>query len=534
MAVLESGVDPRSSAFAANDAAMRAAIDEFRGIERRVADAAEARAPRYRARGLLSPRERLGLLLDPGAPFLELSTLCGYQQEGDVDGSAAGGGCIAGIGCVAGVRCMALVDDYLTKGGSITELGSVKRQRMMEIAFENKLPLVALSQSGGGNLTQLGDWFAFSGRAFARQARMSAAGVPQVTVVHGSATAGGAYQPGLSDYVVMVRRQSTVYLAGPPLLKAATGEVADEESIGGAEMHAGVAGTADYLAEDDRDGIRIAREIVGSLGWPEAESPRDAPAPKHGAEELPGIVPVDPKTAYDSREIIARVADASEFLDFKPDYDAGTVCGHASILGWPCGIVANNAPITAAGAAKAGQFVQLCEQSRTPLLFLHNTTGFLVGTAAEQAGIIKHGAKLIQAVVNSVVTKISVVVGGSYGAGNYAMCGRGIDPDFMFAWPRTVVSVMGPAQAGMVLRTVAEARMHRSGEVDEAALERLERETVDAMTAKSHALANTARVWDDGMIDPRDTRAVVGFVLGLRAAAERIVPRPNTFGVARL
>lgn len=537
MAILESQVDLQSATFQRNAEVMREAVDEFRGIEQRVIAAAEKKAPRYRERGLLPPRERLSALLDVGAPFLELSTLCGYMQEEDRDGSASGGSCIAGIGYVAGLRCMVMVDDYLTKGGSITPLGSAKRQRMMRIAIENKLPVLCLAQSGGGNLKLLGDFFGPSGAGFAVQAKLSAMGIPQITVVHGSATAGGAYQPGLSDYVIMIRRQSTVYLAGPALLKAATGEVASDEEIGGAEMHAELAGTADYLAENDGDGIRIAREITAKLDWHKAQSAelaRGYPAPRFDSEELLGIVPEDPKTPYDVREIIARIADDSDFLEFKAAFDSGTVCGHIAIEGKACAVIGNNGPITAKGAAKAGQFIQLCEQSQTAIIFLHNTTGFIVGTEAEQGGIIKHGSKLIQAVTNASVPKISIVVGGSYGAGNYAMCGRGMEPRFMFAWPRSVVSVMGPAQAGSVMRQVAEAKMRRAGQVSEEMLDALEKDTVETMAAKSHALANTARMWDDGIIDPRDTRSILSFVLSVCAQGDRCHPKANTFGIGRL
>jgi geranyl-CoA carboxylase beta subunit len=523
MAAIKTRIDTHSHEFHANVNAMVEAIEEFRSIESRVAEAAQAKAGRYIERGLVPPRDRLRTLLDPGSDFLELSTLCGYKQEGDTDGSAAGGSCIAGVGQVAGVRCMVMVDDYLTKGGSITPLGGQKRQRMLQIALENKLPVVVLAQSGGGNLRLLGDFFGHSGSGFARQARLSAAGIPQVTVVHGSATAGGAYQPGLSDYVVMIRDQSTVYLAGPPLLKAATGEIATDEEIGGAKMHSQIAGTADYLAKDDADGIRIAREIIVKLGW--NDDRLSAPIekfeePRYSADEILGIVPENPKFAYDVREIIARIVDGSDFLDFKREYDRGTVCGHVEFFGHPCGVIGNNGPITAQGAAKAAQFIQLCAQSGTPLLFLHNTTGFMVGKQPEQAGIIKHGSKLIQAVTNATVPKISVVVGGSFGAGNYAMCGRGIDPRFMFAWPRSVVSVMGPEQAGSVMRTVVEAKMKRSGEIDTAKLDAIEKDTIETMEEKSRALANTARLWDDGIIDPRDTRWVVGQILDICREAD--------------
>lgn len=539
MAVFESQVDAHGDVFKSSAQLMQDAVTEVRAIEQAVVDRAQGKAQRYIDRGYLPPRERLSRLLDPGTPFLELSTLCGYMQDQDTDGSFAGGSVIAGIGYVSGTRCGVMVDDYLTKGGIMTTFGGAKRQRMHTMCLAEKLPLVTLAQSGGGNLTTAGDVFGTSGVMFANQCRLSAAGVPQITVVHGSATAGGAYQPGLSDYIVMIRQQSTVYLAGPPLLKAATGEIATEEEIGGAEMHSQVAGTADYLAEDDADGIRIAREIVQKLGWnsspgaPGARIAADYREPLYVREELIGIVPADPKTPYDVREIIARIADGSDYLDFKPEYDSGTVCGHFEIKGQACGVIGNNAPITANGAAKAGQFIQLCEQSGTPILFLHNTTGFIVGTESEQAGIIKHGSKLIQAVTNSKVPKISIVVGGSYGAGNYAMCGRGMGPRFMFAWPRSVVSVMGPPQAGQVMRQVWEAQMQRAGEVDEGRLDAMEGEVIAAMERTSHALANTARVWDDGIIDPRDSREVLAFVLSVCAEADARQVNENSFGIAR-
>lgn len=541
MAVIESQLDTQSDAFKNNLQVMSAAVDEFRGIERRVIEAAQAKAPRYIKKGLIPPRERLNLLLDAGAPFLELSTLCGYMQDEDTDGSGAGGSYIAGIGYINGVRCMVAVDDYLTKGGSIGPMGGKKRNRVLDIAMQNKLPMVNLSQSGGGNLKFAGDSFGESGAMFARQCRLSAAGIPQITVVHGSATAGGAYQPTLSDYLIMVRKQSTMYLAGPPLLKAATGEIATDEELGGAEMHSEVAGTNDYLAENDADGIRIAREVTKKLGWNKNQPLRAEVAyqqPVYAAAELRGIVPEDAKTPFDMREVIARIADGSDFLEFKGDFDNGTLCGHIEIEGQSCGVIGNNSPITAKGAAKGAQFIQLCEQSGTPLLFLANTTGFLVGTEPEQAGIIKHGAKFIQAVTNCSVPKITIIISGSYGAGNYAMAGKGMDPRFIFAWPRSVVSVMGPAQAGSVLRQVAEAKVARSGseitaEV-RAGIDAMEKDTVEAMEARSNALANTARVWDDGMIDPADTRAVVAFALSVCREADERTVNTNTFGIGRL
>ena len=540
MTIIETQLDSQSAGYSNNYEVMTKAINEIRDIERRVIEAAQAKAPRYAKKGLIAPRERLQLLLDPGAPFLELSTLCGYMQEEDTDGSAAGGSCISGIGYVAGVRCMVSVDDFLTKGGSITPLGSKKRRRMSELALTNKLPMIVLAQSGGGNLKLIGDFFGESGHGFAQQCHLSAAGIPQITVVHGSATAGGAYQPTLSDYLILIRKQSTMYLAGPPLLKAATGEIATDEELGGAEMHSEIAGTNDYLAENDRDGIRIARDITGKLGWNNSIVPKekkDFQLPLYPSDELRGIVPGDSKTPFDMREVIARVADGSDFLEFKANFDSGTLCGHVEVEGLACGVIGNNSPITAKGAAKAAQFIQLCEQSETPLLFLTNTTGFLVGTEPEQAGIIKHGAKFIQAVANTTVPKITIIVGGSYGAGNYAMAGRGMAPRFLFAWPRSVVSVMGPAQAGSVLRQVTEAKMKRTGEITDemkAMVDRMEKDTVDTMEAKSNALANTARVWDDGIIDPADTRSIVAFVLDVCLDGDARSLNGNTFGIARL
>ncbi|TQV82441.1 acyl-CoA carboxylase subunit beta [Exilibacterium tricleocarpae] len=537
MPAIDSAIDPQSAEFAANAAAMQAHVDGFRRLEQAVVEAAEAKRARYTGRGLLLPRERLARLLDPGAPFLELSSLAGYKLYDDRDGTGAGGGCIAGIGYVAGVRCLVRVDNYAIKGGTISPVGMEKALRMQQMAMENKLPVVTLAQSGGANLLYANETFAPGGRGFANQARMSAAGIPQITVVHGSATAGGAYQPGLSDYVVMVRDQATMYLAGPPLLKAATGEIATEAELGGAELHTGVAGTGEYLAENDADGIRIAREILATLPW-NRQLPAAAAVvykePLYPAEELIGVVPADAKRPYDVREILARIGDGSQFLDFKPHYDSQTVCGHIAIEGNACGVIGNNGPITAKGAVKAAQFIQLCEQANIALVFLHNTTGFMVGTDAERSGIIKHGSKMIQAVANAQVPKVSIIVGGSYGAGNYAMCGRGFDPRFIFAWPNSRTSVMGGAQAGKVLRIVSEAKMQVAGQVDEQALDELEHNTAAMMDAGNTAIACTARLWDDGLIDPRDTRRLLGFVLSVCREAQQRPLRANTFGVGRM
>jgi len=541
MPVLESEIDVHSENFKANTEFMQSAIDEFRGIEQKVVEKELAAKEKFVKRKKLLPRERLNRLLDAGTPFMEIMALAGYKMHDDKDGSGAGGGIIAGIGYVSGVRCMVVVNNCAIKGGTISPAGLDKSLRIQEIVKENKLPVVSLSESGGANLNYATDIFVKGAKAFANQARMSAMGLPQVTVVHGSATAGGAYQPGLSDWVVLVRGKATMYLAGPPLLKAATGEIATDEELGGAEMHAQTAGTAEYLAEDDSDGIRIAREIMQSLPWNEQVTEPSALAsklyvePKFSCDELIGVVPADSKQPYDVRDILARVADGSEFLDFKNDFDAQTVCGRIKIEGHSVGIIGNNGPITAQGAVKAAQFIQLCEQSSTPLLFIHNTTGFMVGTQSEQDGVIKHGSKMIQAVANATVPKISINVGGSYGAGNYAMCGRGLDPTFIFAWPNSRTAVMGGPQAGKVLRIVTEAKQLKMGMTpDPKMLDMIETATAQKLDAGSTSLFGTARIWDDGIIDPRDTRRVLGYVLSICNEAKYRTLNGSKFGVARL
>jgi len=536
MSVIESALDPNSEEYQQNRDALLAAVEEFRAIEQAVVDTAEGKRAKFEKRGQLLPHERISRLLDTGSPFLSLMNLAGYKMHDDKDGTEAGGGTIAGIGYVSGVRCLVTASNSAIKGGTISPSGLHKTLRLQRIAMENKLPVVSLVESGGANLNYAAEVFVDGARTFANQARLSAAGIPQITVVHGNATAGGAYQPGLSDYVVVVRERAKMFLAGPPLLKAATGEIATDEELGGAEMHAGTAGTAEYLAENDADGIRQARDLVKLLGWRRAAPDSDDIAPpRYAAEELLGVVPADAKKPYDVREIIARIADGSDFLDFKNDWDSATVCGWSTIEGKPVGIIGNNGPIPPRGAAKAAQFIQLCDQTRRPLLFLHNTTGFMVGTDAEQNGVIKHGSKMLQAVANARVPKISIVVGGSYGAGNYAMCGRGLDPRFIFAWPNSKVAVMGGQQAGMVLRIVAEAKQRANGiEPDEKVLDMLQQTTAQKLDSQSTALYGTARLWDDGIIDPRDTRRVVAYALDICADAQQRELHPNAFGVARL
>ena len=421
---------------------------------------------KFQQRGQLLPRERLALLLDRGSPFLELSTLCGYKHHDDTDGSLAGGNTLVGIGFVSGVRCLVSVSNSAMKGGTATPWGIQKMLRAQEIAHENRLPIVSLVESGGANLLYQQEIFVPAADDLLQPGEAVGGGHSPDHRRPRLQHRGRRVHSGLSDYVVMVRGKAKVFLAGPPLLRAATGEVATDEELGGAEMHATVAGTADHLAEDDADGIRIAREIVASLGWKarcrrstRSASSRRATAP----DELCGVVPVDHRRPYDCREVIARLVDGSDFTPFKDDYDALTVCGWARLEGRRVGIIGNNGPITPEGATKAGQFIQLCCQSRTPIVYLQNTTGYMVGTQSEQGGIVKHGAKMIQAVANATVPQVTILIGGSFGAGNYGMCGRAFHPRFIFAWPNARTAVMGGEQAAKVLSIVATEKARRAG-----------------------------------------------------------------------
>jgi geranyl-CoA carboxylase beta subunit len=539
MPIIESRADQSSETFRANREQMLTLIGDFRALEQKVRDFSNSKRERFRARNQLLPRERVALLIDRGAPWLELSTLAGFRMHDD-DGDAGiqGGGGIAGIGYVSGIRCMIAASDSAIKGGTSTPMGVKKNLRMQQIALENKLPTVRLVESGGANLLYQAEMFVEGGRGFANQARMSAAGIPQVTVVHGSSTAGGAYLPGLSDYVILVRNRARVFLAGPPLLRAATGEIATDEELGGAEMHATISGLGEYLAEDDADGIRIARDVMAKLPWnAQLAPPPQKPfrEPRYPADELAGVAPTDFRKPFDVREIIARVVDDSDFLDFKPPYGPHTVCGHAEIEGHAIGLIGNNGPIDADGATKAAQFIQLCCQANMPIVYLQNTTGYMVGREAEQAGIIKHGSKMIQAVANATVPQLTIHVGASFGAGNYGMCGRAYDPSFIFAWPSNRIAVMGGEQAAKVMAIVTEEKLKREGKpVDKAKLDAMEQSIVKRMEGESTALYATARLWDDGLIDPRDTRKVLGFCLSICREARLRPLKSNTFGVGRM
>jgi len=536
MSTLSSRLDPRSAAFGANAERMRERIEELRALEAKVVAESSAKRERFEARGQLLPRERVARLLDRGSEFLELSPLAGLGMHDD-DGkkSVLGGGSIVGIGQVAGKRVLVSASDSAIKGGTVAPMGLKKALRAQDLARENKLPLIYLVESGGANLMYQSEMFVEGGRSFANQARLSAAGIPQIAVVHGASTAGGAYLPGLCDYVVLVQGRSSIYLAGPPLVKAAIGEEASEEELGGADLHARVTGLGEFLALDDAHALALTRELVEKLPWDAVPAPTASAAPLFDPEELLGTVPVDEREPYDAREIVARIVDGSDFLEFKTVHGTDTLCGLARIEGHAVGILGNNGPIQPQGSTKAAQFIQLCDQSGTALVFLQNTTGYMVGTQAERAGAIKHGSKMIQAVANARVPKFTVVVGGSFGAGNYGMCGRGFDPRFIFSWPSARTSVMGGAQAARVMDIVNRAKLERSGiPVDEEALGAMSEQLRRRIDRESHVLFGTARLWDDGVIDPRDTRRLLALCLCLAREADRRTLRPNTFGVARL
>jgi len=536
MTVLGSGLNPRSAAFQANAASMAEKLAGIRALQEKVVAESAAKADKFEQRGQLLPRERVARLLDRGTAFLELSPLAGLGMHDD-DGkkSVMGGGSIVGIGVVSGKRVLVSASDSAIKGGTVAPMGLKKALRAQEIAAENKLPLIYLVESGGANLMYQSEMFVEGGRSFANQARLSAAGIPQIAVVHGSSTAGGAYLPGLSDYVVLVRGRSNIFLAGPPLVKAAIGEDATEEDLGGAETHSQVTGLGEYLAENDTHALALVRELLDQLPWDAPATTPTAPEPLFSAEELMGVVPADEREPYDVREVIARLVDGSDFLEFKAPFSPDTVCGHARLGGHRIGLIGNNGPIQPTGSTKAAQFIQLCDQSGTPLVFLQNTTGYMVGREAERAGAIKHGSKMIQAVANARVPKFTVVLGGSFGAGNYGMCGRGFDPRFIFSWPSARTAVMGGAQAAKVMEIVSRAKLERAGHAtNDAALEAMSDQLRQRIDRESSVLFGTARLWDDGVIDPRETRPWLALCLTLAAEAQRRELRSNTFGVARL
>ncbi len=499
------------------------------------AGGSERAVNRHQEAGKLLPRERVELLVDPTAPFLELSTLAAW---GMYNYESPGAGSVNGIGIVKGVECLIGTNEATVKGGTVYPMSLKKSLRAQEIAMENHLPCIYLVESGGANLPYQADIFVDGGRGFANQARMSGMGVPQISLVFGNSTAGGAYIPGLSDYTVFVRKQALAFLGGPPLVKMATGEEVNEESLGGTDMHAHISGLADYVAENDVDAIRIGREIVGRLNWNKS-LPSNIQTPKpplYDPDELLGIVPMDTiRKPLDMREILARIVDGSELLEYKPDYGTTLVCGYAHINGFPVGIVANNGILFSESANKAASFIQLCNHSRTPLIYLQNITGFMVGQKYEEGGIIKDGAKMINAVANSTVPQFTILIGGAYGAGYYAMCGRAYDPRLLFAWPTSRIAVMGAEQAAGVLGIIQEEAARRKGEEpDLQQIEQMKFMVKYKFEEESDPYYATARIWDDGLIDPRDTRMALTVGLSMSYNRDWVSEGPPKYGVFRM
>lgn len=535
MSTLESRLNPRSEDFRHNAEAMRALVDDLNARLARIAQGGgEAARAKHLGRGKLLPRERVEMLLDPGTPFLELAPLAALDMYGN---DAPGAGVIAGIGRVAGVECVVVCNDATVKGGTYYPMTVKKHLRAQEVAQQNRLPCIYLVDSGGANLPNQDEVFPdrdHFGRIFYNQANMSAQGIPQIAVVMGSCTAGGAYVPAMSDETIIVKNQGTIFLGGPPLVKAATGEVVTAEDLGGGDVHTRLSGVADHLAHNDLHALALARASVGRLNWR-----KDVPlacieprAPKYAPEELHGVIPTDTRKPFDVREVIARIVDASEFDEFKARYGQTLVTGFAHIDGMPVGIVANNGILFSESANKGAHFIELCCQRKVPLVFLQNITGFMVGRKYENEGIARAGAKMVTAVACAQVPKFTVIIGGSFGAGNYGMCGRAYSPRMLWMWPNARISVMGGEQAASVLATVKRDGIEAKGgqwtaEEEEAFKAPIRQQYED----QGHPYYASARLWDDGVIDPADTRRVLS--LGLSASLNAPIPEPK-FGVFRM
>ena len=509
---------------------MQAALEKLRAeLKRSTQGGGEKYVKRHIERGRLLPRDRVEMLLDEGSYFLEIAALAGIGMENEFPGA----GVIGGIGLICGRECLIIANEATAKGGATGEAGLWKNARLADIARQNHLPAIMLVESAGADLPQQSKIFVAGGRGFREITRRSKERIPTISVVFGSSTAGGAYLPGMSDYVIMVKKQAQVFLAGPPLVKMATGEVSDEESLGGAEMHSRVSGLSDYLAEDEFDAIRIAREIVEHFNRRKPGGPAAVPRPPvYDSDELLGIASADLRVPFEIRDVIARIVDASEFAEFKPEYGPTLVTGFARIHGFPVGILGNNGVLMTESSEKGAQFIALCNQQDIPLLFLQNITGFMVGRAYEEDGIIRAGAKLINAVSNSTVPAITIMVGGSYGAGNYAMCGRAYEPRFLFTWPNHRIAVMGPQQLSGVMDIIRRDAAAKAGQpVDEAKLTFAKKALEDQITRESDCYFATARLWDDGVIDPRETRTVIA--ISLSAAYNAPVEGTMEWGVFR-
>ncbi len=540
MTTLETKLNARSADFQANAAAMQALVDDLAAqVAKAAAGGGEAARAKHTARGKLLPRDRVQMLLDPGTPFLEIAPLAAHAMYLNKDGvgDAPCAGVIAGIGRVSGVDCMIVCNDATVKGGTYYPMTVKKHLRAQEIAMQNHLPCIYLVDSGGANLPNQDDVFPdrdHFGRIFYNQANMSANGIAQIAVVMGSCTAGGAYVPAMSDETIIVKNQGTIFLGGPPLVKAATGEVVSAEDLGGGDVHTRLSGVADHLAQNDPHALALARQAVATLR--NAKTPdvqlREPRPPKFDGRELYGVIPTDTRKPYDVREIIARIVDASEFHEFKQRFGATLVCGFAHIEGMPVGIVANNGILFSESAQKGAHFIELCCQRKTPLVFLQNITGFMVGRKYESEGIARHGAKMVTAVATASVPKFTVIIGGSYGAGNYGMCGRAYSPRFLWMWPNARICVMGGEQAAGVLATVRRDGIEAKGGTWSAEEEaKFKQPILDQFGHQSHPYYSSARLWDDGVIDPADTRRVLA--LGLSASLNAPIGEPK-FGVFRM
>jgi 3-methylcrotonyl-CoA carboxylase beta subunit len=540
MPALDTQLNARSADFQANAAAMRAVVDDLKAqVEKATLGGGDAARAKHTARGKLLPRDRVQMLLDPGTPFLELSPLAAMGMYPDRDGSdsAPCAGVIAGIGRVSGVDCMIVCNDATVKGGTYYPLTVKKHLRAQEVAQQNNLPCIYLVDSGGANLPNQDEVFPdrdHFGRIFFNQANMSAQGIAQIAVVMGSCTAGGAYVPAMSDETIIVKNQGTIFLGGPPLVKAATGEVVTAEDLGGGDVHTRLSGVADHLAQNDLHALALARQAVKNLNARKLPpiTTIDPVAPLYPAEELYGVIPTDTRKPFDVREIIARIVDGSDFDEFKSRFGTTLVCGFARIEGMPVGIIANNGILFSESALKGAHFIELCCQRKTPLVFLQNITGFMVGRKYENEGIARNGAKMVTAVATAAVPKFTVIIGGSFGAGNYGMCGRAYSPRFLWMWPNARISVMGGEQAASVLATVKRDGIEGKGgnwsAEEEAAFKAPIKEQYEV---QGHPYYATARLWDDGVIDPADTRRVLA--LGLSASLNAPIPETK-FGLFRM
>jgi 3-methylcrotonyl-CoA carboxylase beta subunit len=535
MPALETQLNARSADFLANAAAMRNLVEDLNAqVAKAAAGGGETARARHTARGKLLPRDRVQMLLDPGTPFLEVAPLAAHAMY---NGDAPCAGVIAGIGRVSGVDCMVVCNDATVKGGTYYPMTVKKHLRAQEIAQQNRLPCIYLVDSGGANLPNQDEVFPdrdHFGRIFYNQANLSAQGIAQIAVVMGSCTAGGAYVPAMSDETIIVKNQGTIFLGGPPLVKAATGEIVSAEDLGGGDAHTRLSGVADHLAQNDAHALALARQAVATLNRakrPDVQLQAPRP-PKFDGAELYGVIPTDVRKPYDVREIIARVVDGSEFHEFKSRFGATLVCGFAHIEGMPVGIIANNGILFSESAQKGAHFIELCCQRKTPLVFLQNITGFMVGRKYENEGIARHGAKLVTAVATASVPKFTVIIGGSYGAGNYGMCGRAYSPRFLWMWPNARICVMGGEQAAGVLATVKRDAVEAKGGTLSAAEEAaIKQPILDQFAHQSHPYYSSARLWDDGVIDPADTRRVLA--LGLSASLNAPIGEPK-FGVFRM